>query len=112
MLEQKLTNYRNKILHGITDSVDQMLSEFLGVMPQTYFETNDEETVLQHLSAILLAHNAGNHQQIVLARQDASQQTFIQLRVIQGCSAIFWTSCQRTRACSPPAPILLMTTVW
>jgi glutamate dehydrogenase len=84
MPEKQIANYRTKVLHNIMESVDQMLKAFLDVMPRTYFETNDEDTVLQHLSAILLARNTGNQQQITLANQDATQQTFIQFKSYPG----------------------------
>ena len=84
MSEKSISNFKTRLLRNITDSVDQTLPHFLSVMPQTYFETNDDETVLQHLSAILLARNSGNQQQIVLANHDATQQTFIQFKSYPG----------------------------
>ncbi|MCG6937728.1 MAG: NAD-glutamate dehydrogenase [Gammaproteobacteria bacterium] len=73
----KSDNYRTKLLSQVENSIDATLTSFLNVMPKIYFETNDEETVLQHLSAILIANTSGNQEQIVLANHDASQQTFI-----------------------------------
>lgn len=75
--EMETDSYKNKLLGQVTASIDQTLTSFLNVMPKTYFETNDEDTVLQHLSAILIANTSGKQEQIVLANHDASQQTFI-----------------------------------
>ena len=67
--------YRTRLLGQVSDSIDQSLASFVNVMPKIYFETNDEDTVLQHLSAILMAKTFGNQEQIVLANHDGSQQT-------------------------------------
>jgi glutamate dehydrogenase len=71
------TNYKSKLLSKVTDSLDEMLAKFLEIMPQSYFETNDEATILQHLAAILFANMSGNQELIALANHDATEQTFI-----------------------------------
>lgn len=75
--EMQTDSYKTKLLGQVTASIDKTLASFLNVMPKIYFQTNDEDTILQHLSAILIANTSGNQEQIVLANHDASQQTFI-----------------------------------
>jgi len=70
-------SYRSKLLDKTTVSLDEMLEQFRATMPQSYFETNDEATIMQHLAAVLFAKIAGNQERIVLANQDATEQTFI-----------------------------------
>ena len=60
------SKYRTRLLGQVEASIDETLRSFLNVMPKTYFETNDEDTVLQHLSAILIANTSGKQEQIVL----------------------------------------------
>ena len=69
--------YKSKLLHKATVSLDEMLANFLEIMPQSYFETNDEATILQHMAAILFASVSGNEERIALANHDATAQTFI-----------------------------------
>ncbi len=68
---------KNELLHLVTGSVDKMLSHFFEAMPESYFDTNDKATVLQHLSALLLANISGNQERIMLENQDATRQTYI-----------------------------------
>ena len=77
MQRSKSELYKSRLLAQVSSSIDGMLQHFMEVMPASYFETNDEQTILQHLSAILLANTSGNQEQIALANQDATQQTFI-----------------------------------
>jgi hypothetical protein len=52
--EIKSDKYKTRLLGQVADSIDQALAAFVSVMPKIYFETNDEDTVLQHLSAIVM----------------------------------------------------------
>jgi len=77
MLNKQYDTYRSKLLDAASSSLDEMLAKFLATMPQSYFETNDEAVILQHLAAILFANMSGNQERIVLANHDATEQTFI-----------------------------------
>ncbi|UTF58881.1 NAD-glutamate dehydrogenase domain-containing protein [Gilvimarinus sp. DA14] len=69
--------FKSGLIQYVTDSTDSMLDNFFGIMPNSYFSSNDEQTILQHLSAILLANISGSQERIMLENHDASRQTYI-----------------------------------
>lgn len=79
-----LESYKTKLLNQVETAIDEVLAHFLREMPESYFESNDEETIQQHLSALVTAHTSGNQERIALVNHDASQQTFIQFGSYSG----------------------------
>ncbi|MCP8899683.1 NAD-glutamate dehydrogenase domain-containing protein [Gilvimarinus xylanilyticus] len=69
--------FKSGLIQYVTDSTDRMLDNFFAIMPQSYFDSNDERTILQHLSAILLANISGTQERIMLENHDANRQTYI-----------------------------------
>lgn len=83
-MNTKQAHFQQLLREHVSASIEQVTQTFFQVMPQSYFETHEQDSILQHLSALLMAHTTDHQEHISLTNQQSSQQTRIHLGSYRG----------------------------